>query len=149
MATKELTMHGLKLFPKECRNYSKNQIYHYLYDILVNDGIFAFVNAEDRIALERLHVNKSRQIILEKLAYLLIAIGAILIFKGLFLISGIIFIGSFVSMIYSKIWFKNRIDFMLNGYYMDKELSKDMKLLESFRQKLIEKKKQEGEKSKK
>jgi hypothetical protein len=136
-----ITSNKLQFFLTECRNFSRNQRQDYLDDILANEGIFAFIAAEEKLDRERVIVNESRQFIIEKIAYLLLAIGTILTFMSLFIPAGIILVLSFIAIFHAKYWFKNRLESLNFTYHLHRLFNKDLNLLAEVRQEIIEERK--------
>jgi len=72
MKTNEITFENLKFFLTIGRNFSRDQRQDYLDNVLAEKGVYAFINIEEQMDTDKIHVNASRQYILEKLSYVLL-----------------------------------------------------------------------------
>jgi uncharacterized membrane protein len=142
MKTNEITFENLKFFLTIDRNFSKDQRQDYLDNVLAEKGIYAFISTEEQMDTDKIHVNASRQYILEKFSYVLLIASVGLALMHAFIPASILFVLSFVAIFHAKYWFRNRLERLMFTKDLHIQLNKDLKMLEKVRQDIINEKNQ-------
>lgn len=146
METISVNIKNLKFVPSNFNFLSKKRTWEYLNGVLLDEGAFAYNRECERVLGERIQVFGTWQMALQIISYLFFGLSSFFITEGNYIIGGISFLGSLYSFLLSKIWFANKLDAMIRGFELSKELNKDIRGTEKIREELIREKESKNKK---